>query len=141
MGMRAEATLQAEIDALLERARVADEAERQEPELDIREELARREARLATIRAAKVRLEQRQQEADRARGRTPDDDCRLRHPGGSPKRGKRYKLDFGVPEAGAQESFTDPQGRIMKHAGGGFEQSYNGHTAVDAHRQIIVAAE
>ena len=29
----------------------------------------------------------------------------------------------------------------MKHAGGGFEQSYNAHTAVDAERQIIIAAE
>ena len=29
----------------------------------------------------------------------------------------------------------------MKHAGGGFDQSYNAHTAVDARHQIIVAAE
>ena len=29
----------------------------------------------------------------------------------------------------------------MKHAGGGFEHSYNAQTAVDAERQIIVAAE
>ena len=29
----------------------------------------------------------------------------------------------------------------MKHAGGGFEQSYNAHTAVDAKHQIIVGAE
>jgi len=29
----------------------------------------------------------------------------------------------------------------MKRAGGGFDQCYNGQTAVDAHAQIIVAAE
>ena len=29
----------------------------------------------------------------------------------------------------------------MKHAGGGFEQSYDAHTAVDAETQIIVAAD
>jgi hypothetical protein len=139
--VQAEAELTAEIDALLKRARATDEAERQEPELDLPAELARREARLATIQAAKARLEERQREADRARGRTPDDDHRPRHPDGTPKRGKRYKRDFGVPEDNAQESFTDPQSRIMKHASGGFEQSYNAHTAVDAHRQIIVAAE
>lgn len=40
-----------------------------------------------------------------------------------------------------KRGFTDPDSRIMKHAGGGFEQSYNAHTAVDAERQIIVAAE
>ncbi|GMU47723.1 MAG: hypothetical protein AMXMBFR26_25050 [Porticoccaceae bacterium] len=139
--VQAEAHLKAEIDALLERARVTDEAECREPELDIPAELARRDARLATIRAAKARLEERQREVDRARGRGPDDERRPRHPDGTPRRGKRYARDFGVPEDSAQESFTDPQSRIMKHANGGFEQSYNAHTAVDAHRQIIVAAE
>jgi hypothetical protein len=29
----------------------------------------------------------------------------------------------------------------MKHGNGAFEQSFNGHTAVDAHKHIIVAAE
>lgn len=139
--VQAEAALKAELDGLLERARVTDEAEGQEPELDLPSELARREARLATIQAAKARLEERQREADRARGRGPDDDRRPRDPDGTPRRGKRYKRDFGVPEDSAQESFTDPQSRIMKHANGGFEQSYNGFTAVDGYRQIIVAAE
>lgn len=40
-----------------------------------------------------------------------------------------------------QESFTDPDSRIMKRAGDGFDQSYNAHTAVDDAAQIIVAAE
>ncbi len=48
--VQAEAQLKAEIDALLERARVTDEAERQEPELDLPAELARREARLRRSR-------------------------------------------------------------------------------------------
>ncbi len=46
-----------------------------------------------------------------------------------------------MPDDRDQESFTDPDSRIMKHAGGGSEQSYNGYTAVDAEHQIIVAAE
>ena len=55
-----------------------------------------------------------------------------------------------MPEDTAQESFTDPDSRIMKRAGGGFDQSYapkevplgnNAHTAVDDTAQIIVAAE
>jgi len=36
-----------------------------------------------------------------------------------------------VPEAKAQENFTDPDSRIMKRAGGGFDASYNAQTAVD----------
>lgn len=139
--VQAEAELKAQIDALLERARQADAAEACEPELDIPAEIARRETRLAVIGAAKARMEARQREADTARGRCPDDARRPRHPDGTPKRGGQYKRDFGVPADTDQESFTDPDSRIMKHAGGNFEQSYNGQTAVDAETQIIVAAE
>jgi hypothetical protein len=46
-----------------------------------------------------------------------------------------------VPKNNAQESLTDPDSWIMKHGNGAFEQSHNGHTAVDADKQIIVAAE
>jgi len=139
--VQAEAALKGEIDRLLERAQRTDEAEGEEAALDLPAELARRESRLATIEAAKARLEERQREADRARGRSPDDDRRPRHPDGTPKRSKRYQRAFGVPEDSAQENFTDPHSRIMKHANGGYEQSYNGLTAVDGHHQLIVAAE
>jgi hypothetical protein len=46
-----------------------------------------------------------------------------------------------MPEDKAQENFTDPDSRIMKRAGGGFDASYNAQTAVDEHAHIIVAAE
>ena len=138
---QAEAELKAQIAALLERARVTDAAEAKEPEHDLPAEISRREARLAAIGAAKGRLEARQREADAARGRGPDDDRRPRHPDGSPRRGSSYSREFGVPEADDQTSFTDPDSRIMKQASGGFEHSYNAQTAVDAERQIIVAAE
>ena len=122
----------------------ADEAEKDEPELDIPAELARRQARLAAIPAAKARLEERQRQADTQRGRTPDDERRPRDKDGlakSSKAGKPYKRDFGVPETKAQDSFTDPQARIMKRAGGGFDYSFNAQTAVDETAHIIVAAE
>src|SRR5882672_153852 len=139
--VQAEAELKAQIDALLERANAADAAERNEPELDVPAEIKRRETRLAVIQAAKARLEERQRETDTARGRRADDEQRPRHPDGTPKRGPLYKRAFGVPADTDQESFTDADSRIMKHAGGSFEQSYNAHTAVDAEHQIIVAAE
>ena len=135
-----EAELRKQIDALLARAKATDEAEAQEPELDIPAEIERREARLEAIRQARQRLEQRQREADAQRGRSDDDDRRPRGPDGKP-RGGRYKREFGVPEDKAQENFTDPDSRIMKRAGGGFDPSYNAQTAVDEAAHIIVAAE
>lgn len=129
--LKAEADLKAQIEALLKRAQQADEAEKNEPELDIPAEIARREQRLAAIEEARHRLEQRQREAELERGREPDE----------PPRGGRYKREFGVPEDKAQDNFTDPDSRIMRRAGGGFDASYNGQTAVDEQAHIIVAAE
>lgn len=138
--LKAEAELKAQIEALLNQARAADEAEKNEPELDIPAEIARRQDRLDAIAAARARLEQRQREADLARGRSDDDDQRPRGQDGKPK-GGRYKKPFGVPEDKAQDNFTDPESRIMKRAGGGFDPAYNGQTAVDDTAHIIVAAE
>lgn len=139
--VQAEAELKQQIAALLERARATDVAEANEPEQDLPAEIARREQRLAAIEAAKARLEARQREADTARGRHEGDERKPRHPDGTSKRGKPFKRDFGVPENSDQTSFTDPQSRIMKQSNGGFDHSYNAQTAVDAERQIIVAAE
>ena len=137
---QAEAELKAQIDALLQRATRSDEVEADEPELDLPAEIERREKRLEAIAAARQRLEQRQREADTERGRSDDDDRRPRDGDGNPK-GGRYKRAFGEPEAKAQENFTDPDSRIMKRAGGGFDPSYNAQTAVDDTAHIIVAAE
>jgi hypothetical protein len=137
---QAEVELKAQIEALLQRAKSTDEAEADEPELDLPAEIERRETRLQAIAAARQRLEQRQRDADTERGRSEDDDRRPRDGDGNPK-GGRYQRDFGVPEPKAQENFTDPDSRIMKRAGGGFDPSYNAQTAVDDTAHIIVAAE
>jgi hypothetical protein len=139
--VQAEAELKQQIADLLERARAVDLAEANAPEQDLPAEIARREQRLAAIEAAKARLEAQQREADTERGRHDGDERKPRHPDGTPKRGKPFKRDFGVPEDAAQTSFTDPESRIMKQSNGGFEHSYNAQTAVDAERQIIIAAE
>jgi transposase len=129
--LKAEAELKAQIAALLQRAKAADEAEKNEPEVDIPAEIARRQDRLDAIAQARARLEQRQREAEFERGRDPDDK----------PRGGRHKREFGVPEDKAQDNFTDPDSRIMIRAGGGFDASYNAQTAVDEAAHIIVAAE
>jgi len=136
-----QARLKAEIAQLLERARRTDEKEDAQPHVDIPGELQRLVKRLVLFGAARERLQARQAEEDSARGRTPGDERQPRHPDGSPKRGKRYKREFGQPDDKAQENFTDPDSRIMKRSGGGFDQCYNAQAAVDAEQQIIVAAE
>ncbi len=72
---------------------------------------------------------------DREKGREPDDQDR---PG---KRGPKYKRAFGEPKDDAQESFTDPDSRIMKHSTVGYQQSYNAQAAVDAEQRLIIAAQ
>ncbi len=131
-----ERRLREQIAALTARAETMDTAEDAEHGPDVRgdelpADLQRREERLATIAAAKARLEARQAEADRQQGRTPDD--------GRTSRGRRpFARDFGVPPDTAQDNFTDPESRIMKTAQG-YDQCDNGQIAVDEGSQMIVA--
>lgn len=133
-----EQKLKQEIEALLERARTIDAEEdarfgMEQADEQLPMELRRREERLAKIEAAKVRLEARQAEADRERGRHPHDEQRRGDGAGRP-----FKHLFGVPDDKAQDNFTDPQSRIMK-MGGSFEQCYNAQAAVDGESQLIIA--
>jgi len=102
-----ERRLREQIAALTTQAAATDAAEDAEHGPDVRgdelpPELKRREDRLAKIAAAKARLEARQAEEDRQKGRTPDD--------GRKGRGtKPFARDFGVPPDEAQDNFTDPE--------------------------------
>jgi transposase len=135
--MREEETrLRAQIAALTAQAEASDTTEDAALGPDVRGDelpaaLQRREARLATIAAAKARLEARQADEDRQKGRTPDDGRKGR--GTNP-----FSRDFGVPPDDAQDNFTDPESRIMKTSDG-YDQCYNGQIAVDAASQLIVA--
>ena len=128
--------LREEIAALTTHAAAVDAAEDVEHGPAVRgdelpAELQRREQRLATIAAAKARLEARQAEEDRQKGRTPDDQRKGRGT-------KPFARDFGVPPDEAQDNFTDPESRIMKTSYG-FDQCYNGQIAVEAGTQLILA--
>lgn len=139
---KTELELKAQIDALLAKAKATDEAEKNDPELDLPAEIARREDRLVVIRAARERLEERQRQVDTAKGRrNGTDDDTPPDASDKPKKKSRFKYQFGEPKPAAQENFTDPESRIMKHAGGNFDYSYNAQAAVDDTAHIIIAAE
>jgi hypothetical protein len=131
-----ERRLREQIAALTAQAEATDAAEDATLGPDMRgdelpAELRRREDRLATIAAAKARLEARQAAEDQQKGRTPGD--------GRKSRGtKPFAREFGVPPDDAQDNFTDPESRIMKTSSG-FDQCYNGQLAVDERSQLIVA--
>ncbi len=133
-----EVRLKGEIETLLKQAQKTDEAEDKQfgeghTGDELPAELARRETRLATIQAAKQRLQARQRKADKEAGRTPGDD----EPG-SGKRGRPYKRAMGEPKPDAQENFTDPDSRMMQTTHG-WQQAYNAQAAVDESLLIVGA--
>ena len=145
---QAEARLVQEIHVLFEAAQQADAAEdatagpeRTGDELpeEVHGELARRERRLATMRAAKEALEQEAQ-AEAAAIRAADRAERARRAeAGEPKKPGRPPHPPERPRDDAQRNFTDPDSRIMKHADQAFIQAYNAPLGVDASpHQLIV---
>ena len=145
---QAEERLGQEIAALLEAARQADAAEDAQygPErtgdelpVDLGGEVARRERRLATIRAAKLALEREAQAEAEAIRAADAAERQRRAEAGEPKKPGRAPNPPEVPQDDAQRNFTDPESRIMKNADKAFVQAYNAQAAVDASgHQIIV---
>jgi transposase len=144
---QAEERLGREIAALFEAARAADAAADAEygrgragdelPE-GLSGEVARRERRLATIRAAKEALEREAgEEAEAIRAADAAERARRAEAGEPKKPGKRPEPS-GTPRDDAQRNFTDPDSRIMKNADKAFVQAYNAQAAVDASPHQII---
>ena len=137
---RLEAQLREEVKTLLEQAARADtEAS---PGLDIPEELARRESRLAAIERAKTELERRAQERDEAEQAEYEEKLKRRRDTekatGKKARGREPKAPEPGPRAKDQVNFTDEQSRIMPSSQG-FVQACNAQAAVDIDSHLVVA--
>jgi transposase len=143
-----ERRLETEVRTLLERAQQVDAAEdaqygpgQRGDELPA--ELARRESRLAKIRAAKAALEAEAQAraAEAAAAGRAKRAARAQRVGSA--KGKPATIPDPAqaqPAPTAQRNFTDPESRIMVDgATKEFVQGYNAQAAVDSQAQVIVA--
>jgi transposase len=135
--------LEAEVADLLAQAEALD---REEDEAfgedrrgdEVPAELARRETRLAKLRAAKeaIEAEAADKAAQKARQRATDQGADQE----SADAKASEAAEQAIPEKKAQRSFTDPESRMMK-TNDGFQHAFNAQAVVDEEAQVIVAAE
>lgn len=138
---RLEAQLKQEVEELMRLAEEADQGSLAE-QMDIPEELQRREQRLAAIARAKEEIKVRAQarfEDEQAayEEKLEKREARAKETGKKP-RGKPPKPPTAGPRGKDQVSLTDEESRIMPTSGGGFEQAYNAQAGVDVETHLIV---
>lgn len=133
-----EAQLKAKIEELLRQAEEADRTDLPDG-LDIPDELARREERLAAIARAKAEIEKRA--AQRHAEEQADYEKKLTER--KAKEQKTGKKARGKPPAPGprdtdQVNLTDAESRIMPVSGNGFDQCYNAQASVDVETMLVV---
>lgn len=136
-----EQQLLAEVDELIRLAEQTD-SEEVPDEMDIPEELCRRQDRLAAIAQAKAIIEERaaQRYALEQKEYEEKDAARLAkaEAAGKKPRGRDPKPPTSGPHKKDQVNLTDEESRIMPSSGKGFVQAYNAQAAVDIDTMLIV---
>jgi len=137
-----EAHLKAEVRELLALAEAADQSSVPDG-VSLPDEIKRRADRLAAIAVAKAKIEARakerheQEQAEyeaKMAARAEKEAATGKKPGGKPP----TPPESG-PRADDQINLTDEESRIMKVAGGGFDQCYNAQAVVDTESMLILA--
>ncbi len=140
--LQLEVQLKAEVQDLLEQAEKADQSDLPDG-IDLPDEIKRRQDRLAAMEQAKAKIEARARERfDREQADYQEKLARRearaaqtgRKPGGKPP-----QPPVAGPCPSDQINLTDEASRIMKVAGGGFEQCDNAQAAVAAQSLLVVA--
>ena len=139
-----ELALKAEIEGLFELVQKAEKNEVELPDgLVIKEEIERREERLANLARAKKVIEARAQEryeAEKAEydAKMKEREERERETGRKP-RGKEPTAPVEAPSDKEQYNFTDPESRIMKNStNSGYDQHYNVQAVNDQKTMLVV---
>jgi len=135
--------LQGEVDALLAEAEAVDREEDETFGEDCRgdevpPELARRETRLAKLRAAKEAIEQEAKE--KAATATAERAVKKGASDNEVAEAARTAAETATPDKKAQRSFTDPEARMMKTTDG-FHYAYNAQAVVDEEAQVVLAQD
>jgi transposase len=132
--------LQQEILFLMAKASESDNSENND--INIPEELQRREDRLKNIITAKATIEKRRKV--RYDQEKKDYDSKLQERDlkekarGRKLGGKKPVAPDEKPKPSDQVNFTDEESRIMPVSGGGFQQAYNAQAAVDLDTMLIL---
>ena len=137
-----EAQLKAEVQELFALAEAADQSAVPDG-MSVPAEIARREDQIKAITRAKTQIEARAREryarekaefdAKMAARQAKEADT------GKKPGGKKPAPPTDAPRPKDQINLTDGESRIMKVAGGGFEQCYNAQAVVDTESMLIVA--
>jgi hypothetical protein len=135
-----EEQLKQEVATLLFKAET--ESSQGKIEIDIPQELQRRQARLEKISQIKMEIEKRAQARyeqeyaeyqSKLAQRAAKEKARGRKLGG-----RAPQAPQPDPQSTDQMNFTDSESRIMPVSGGGFEQAYNAQASVDMETMLIV---
>jgi transposase len=138
-----ETHLRAEVDQLFLLAEQADRHELPEG-MNVADEIALRQERLARLAAAKKVLQARAQERQAAEqaeyeAKQREREAQAQRSGRKPP-GRPPTPPSAEPQDKDQYNLTDPESRIMKcSSSAGFEQAYNAQVAVDQDHLFIVA--
>jgi transposase len=134
-----EEQLKREIEELVKEAEKVDN---RQVELNVPDEIARREAQCKVIAAAKATIEARakvRHEIEKTEYDAKMAAIAAQEAVGKKPRGKKPEAPQDTPNASDQVNLTDEESRIMKVPGGGFEQCYNAQAAVDCDSMLIVS--
>lgn len=139
-----EVQLKQEVQELLALAESADQSELPEG-LSVPAEIARREDQLKAIAAAKAQIEARakarhDKEQTEFEAKLKARQEKAARTGKKP-RGKPPTPPGTAPRQEDQVNLTDDASRIMKVAGGGFEQCYNAQAVVDTETMLVMVPE
>jgi transposase len=138
-----EAHLKAEVQEMLNLADAADQSSVPDG-VSLPDEIKRREDRLAAIATAKATIEARakerfEREQAEYNAKLASRAAKAAQTGKKPP-GREPKAPDPTPRTEDQVNLTDDESRIMKVAGGGFEQCYNAQAVVDTESMLVVVA-
>lgn len=139
--VKLEAQLKAEVQELFALAEAADQADVPDG-MSVPDEIARREDQIKAITQARAKIEARAKERYTREKAEFDAKIAARETKeaetGKKLGGKKPTPPTETPRPEDQINLTDDESRIMKVAGGGFEQCYNAQAVVDTESMLVV---